>query len=102
MLESGSRDFSTRDVSILTSLTPHFQLAQQQRTIAARRDHPLLEILTPREAEVTRLAATGMTNKQIAACLFVSPGTVRKHLDNIYAKTGTHNRTTLAVATSRN
>jgi DNA-binding CsgD family transcriptional regulator len=49
--------------------------------------------LTPREREILGLVAEGSTNAEIAECLWVSPGTVRKHLDNIYAKLGVHTRT---------
>jgi len=42
--------------------------------------------LSPREAEVLRLVAAGMTNKQIAADLFLSEKTVSRHLSNIFIK----------------
>lgn len=44
--------------------------------------------LTPREAEVARLAATGLRTAEIASRLFVSPRTVDTHLRNVYTKTG--------------
>ena len=44
--------------------------------------------LTPTEHDVTRLANEGLTNKDIAARLFVSPRTVQTHLTHIYAKLG--------------
>jgi DNA-binding CsgD family transcriptional regulator len=53
--------------------------------------------LTPREAEVTHLVITGLANKEIARRLDVSPGTVRKHLDNIYRKVGVQSRSSLAA-----
>jgi DNA-binding CsgD family transcriptional regulator len=95
VLESSSRDFSARDVAVATALAPHFRLAQL-RTQPVALPGGAIETLSAREREVARLVATGMTNRQIAAVLFVSPGTVRKHLDNIYAKTGARNRTVLA------
>ena len=52
--------------------------------------------LTARELEVAGLVADGLTNAEVAAVLFLSSGTVRKHLDNIFAKTGARNRTVLA------
>ena len=44
--------------------------------------------LTARQAEVLRLLADGLTNKQIAARLYLSPGTVERHLATIYRKLG--------------
>ncbi len=54
--------------------------------------------LTRREEEVMLLVAGGKTNKEIAATLYVSPLTVRKHLENVYDKLGVSNR---AEATAR-
>lgn len=53
--------------------------------------------LTRREAEVLELVAIGRTNAQIADVLVVSPATVRKHLEKIYAKLGVHSRTEAAA-----
>jgi DNA-binding NarL/FixJ family response regulator len=53
--------------------------------------------LTAREREILELVAEGRTNAQIAERLWVSPGTVRKHLDNVYAKLGVHTRTAAAA-----
>jgi DNA-binding CsgD family transcriptional regulator len=49
--------------------------------------------LTPREREVMAWVARGKTNAQIAAVLWVAPSTVRKHLENVYAKLGVSSRT---------
>lgn len=59
--------------------------------------HPL----TRREHEVVMLVAEGLTNAQIAERLWISPGTVRRHLQNVFAKLGVHTRTA-AVARLRN
>jgi DNA-binding CsgD family transcriptional regulator len=48
--------------------------------------------LTKREAEIMRLVAKGCTNKQIAAKLFISEETVKKHLKNIFCKLNVGNR----------
>ena len=53
--------------------------------------------LTRREAEVAALAARGMTNRDIAAQLFVSVRTVEAHIDHILTKLGFHTRTQLAA-----
>ncbi|WP_426571179.1 helix-turn-helix transcriptional regulator [Aquihabitans sp. McL0605] len=57
--------------------------------------------LTPTEARVVDLAAEGLTNPAIAARLFVSVGTVKTHLNHVYAKLGLTNRTELAAAAAR-
>ena len=42
--------------------------------------------------EVLRLAARGLTNKDIASVLFISPKTVANHIEHIYAKIGASTR----------
>lgn len=53
--------------------------------------------LTERELSIARLIAEGCTNRQIAARLFLSEGTVRNHVSNILQKTCAENRTQLAL-----
>jgi DNA-binding NarL/FixJ family response regulator len=48
--------------------------------------------ITPREIEILTLMARGYVNKQIAKVLNISTETVKKHLRNIYLKTGAHNK----------
>jgi DNA-binding CsgD family transcriptional regulator len=55
-----------------------------------------LALLTPQELQVVRLASTGLTNKEIAAQLFLSPRTVGHHLYKAYPKLGITGRTELA------
>ena len=48
--------------------------------------------LTPRESEVLRLIAAGKSNREIARALFVSEATVKTHVNRIFAKTGSRDR----------
>jgi DNA-binding NarL/FixJ family response regulator len=48
--------------------------------------------LTGRELEVLRLVATGLSNQEIATALVISDHTVRRHLQNIFAKIGVPSR----------
>jgi DNA-binding CsgD family transcriptional regulator len=57
-------------------------------------------VLTRREHQVVLLVAEGLTNAEIARTLWISPGTVRRHLENVFAKLGVHTRTA-AVARIR-
>jgi NarL family two-component system response regulator LiaR len=56
-----------------------------------------LEPLTPREVEVLRLVARGLTNDQIGGQLFVSEATVRTHVSSILGKLNLQNRTQAAL-----
>jgi LuxR family maltose regulon positive regulatory protein len=53
---------------------------------------PLVEQLTVREQEILNLLVGRLSNKEIAAKLFIAPTTVKKHLNNIYGKLGVSNR----------
>jgi len=57
--------------------------------------------LTLRESEVLKWIARGKSNRDIADILNLSPRTVNKHLDNIYAKLGVENRTAAAALALR-
>ena len=75
----------------------------QELVAARRRDDPLDE-LTPREREVLALMAEGRSNAGIAKSLFVTEGTVEKHVHSILAKlrlqeTDDDHRRVLAVVT---
>jgi DNA-binding CsgD family transcriptional regulator len=70
--------------------------AELDRT-GARRPVPKGE-LTPTEERVARLAADGLSNKEIAAELVVSVYTIEKHLSHVYAKLGVRSRAQLAPA----
>jgi two-component system nitrate/nitrite response regulator NarL len=55
------------------------------------------ESLSPRELEVLDLLAKGLSNKQIARALYVTPHTVKAHMTRILYKLGVSSRTEAAV-----
>lgn len=57
--------------------------------------------LTPRELQVLRLAASGLTNGEVAARVGVSVHAVKFHLASVYRKLGVANRTQAAIALYR-
>jgi DNA-binding CsgD family transcriptional regulator len=99
----------TEAESLLTS-SGHEPLARACRSLlrlagtSPRRRHPATVGATPdgvelttREADVLALLSDGLTNKQIAGRLYLSPRTVEKHVERILTKTGQPNRTALAA-----
>jgi DNA-binding NarL/FixJ family response regulator len=67
-------------------------LSAAVRAPASQPDHDPDE-LTPRESDVLRLIAQGKSNREIARALYVSEATVKTHVNRIFAKTGSRDRT---------
>lgn len=66
-----------------------------------RRRRPTPNGLSEREVEVLRLVAQGMSNRDIAGRLFISPRTAESHVQHIYAKIGMSTRAGAAVFAMR-
>jgi DNA-binding CsgD family transcriptional regulator len=94
-------DFDERDRTLLDLLRPH--LALLRRAAGARRRARVTiqgvpdGRLSERETEVLVHLAEGMRNREIAQALWIAPGTVHKHLNNIYTKLGVHTRAAAAA-----
>jgi DNA-binding CsgD family transcriptional regulator len=63
---------------------------------ARKRDVTTTEDLTPQERQTALLVSQGLTNREVAARLFLSPRTVEYHLSNAYQKLGVRSRSELA------
>jgi DNA-binding CsgD family transcriptional regulator len=74
------------------------QLARAQRQLASGPAPHQLAALTARELEVARAMASGMTNAEIAAALFISEWTVKSHVASILRKLSLRDRAQVVVA----
>jgi DNA-binding NarL/FixJ family response regulator len=109
-LQAGARGYLTKDASAeeieqaikaVAAGQTHLDPAIQQRLVAAVLDgeqvvraepQALPDDLTPREAEVLKLIAAGLSNAEIAEALVVSHATVKTHVNRIFFKTGARDR----------
>jgi DNA-binding CsgD family transcriptional regulator len=82
------RDFSERDRLALQLLRPHLQ----EISVDAQRRRNGVPHLTAREREILQLVSHGYSNAEIAGTLFIAVATVRKHLENIFNRTGVRTR----------
>jgi DNA-binding CsgD family transcriptional regulator/tetratricopeptide (TPR) repeat protein len=76
------------------------QLRRLDQSTTVRSDRPAG--LTPREVEVLRLIAEGLSNKEIAERLFISQNTAANHIRRILTKTEAGNRTKAAIFAAEN
>jgi len=108
-LQAGARGYLTKDagaeeieqaIRALAAGRTHLDPTIQQRLVAAvleaQPSHgqvpTLPDDLTPRETEVLKLIAAGLSNAEIAAALVVSNATVKTHVNRIFSKTGARDR----------
>lgn len=98
LFHAQQRDFGEHDRLVLELLRPHLEriVDRNERRASPEGDLPL----TRREREILGWVERGKTNAEIAEILWLSPGTVRKHLENAYGKLGVRTRTA-AVARLR-
>ncbi|MFD4031571.1 LuxR C-terminal-related transcriptional regulator [Streptomyces sp. NPDC058637] len=90
------RDETHLPAALLTGVLRELTAARKHRTESER----LVESLTPREREVLRCMVAGLGRKAVAERLFLSPHTVRTHMQNVLGKLGVHS-TLAAVALAR-
>lgn len=113
----GRRGVRARDRALADLFSRHLAYAERHRErvaqltsavrVLARHEEglaqasPLLDQLTARERDVAEHLAAGLTDREIAGSLGISPRTAGKHLQNIYAKLGIANRASLIAALRR-
>jgi DNA-binding NarL/FixJ family response regulator len=113
-LQAGARGYLTKDataeeiehaIRALIAGHTHLDPAVQQRLVTAVLDQPpptpepatksrpdLPDALTPREIEVLKLIAAGLSNNEIADHLVLSNATIKTHINRIFYKTGARDR----------
>jgi DNA-binding NarL/FixJ family response regulator len=109
-LQAGARGYLTKEanaeeieqaIKAVAAGRTHLDPAIQQRLVAAILETPPLprsagnalpDGLTPREAEILKLIAEGLSNTEIAAALVLSNATVKTHINHVLAKTGARDR----------
>ncbi|SET89412.1 response regulator [Nonomuraea wenchangensis] len=105
-LRAGARGYLTKDtdpetlakaIATVSGGQAHFDPEVQRRLAeeVARRPHRSSDLpdgLTAREGEVLRLIAAGRSNAEIAGELYISAGTVKTHINNLFAKAGLRDR----------
>lgn len=78
------------------TLLPRAVILDIARRVAAARERtaerPSIEPLTPREFEVLRALAEGLSSREICDRLFIAPNTLRTHVQNIMAKLHVHSK----------
>jgi DNA-binding NarL/FixJ family response regulator len=92
------RDFLEEDRALEAALSG----VSSEPTGAAHTTPAHEDNLSPREVEVLSLLAKGMSNREIAERLVLSPRTVERHIENIYAKIGVNNRVQAAAYAASN
>jgi DNA-binding NarL/FixJ family response regulator len=100
---AGKVDRAIEELAVAENLFGHYgarrferEVAEQRRRIDARiRSGPIrngVASLTARELQVATLVTEGLTNRQVAARLFVTVKTVEMHLSHVFVKLGVSNR----------
>jgi DNA-binding NarL/FixJ family response regulator len=101
-LKAGASGFVVKEMALDRLLDAIRKIHQGEQyippEIAMRMNGRVLSQLSPRELEVLRLVAKGLSNKEIGSALHVVEGTIKIHLTNILAKLGVSDRTQAILA----
>ncbi len=94
-IRAAARGESFLQPSIAAKVLAEFN--RLERSAVSAPTPPLAEPLSERELEILRLLAAGDSNKEIAAALFITEGTVKNHVTNILGKLDARDRTQAAL-----
>jgi DNA-binding NarL/FixJ family response regulator len=105
-MQNGARGFITKDTSLGQLLDAIVRVKKGELVIDATlqkagehsRFAAKIDALTPREKQVLALIAEGLSTKEVAARLWVTPKTVANHLSHAYQKLGVRNRAQAVAA----
>jgi len=96
-IRSAARGESFLEPSVAAKVVAEFTRLADAPLLRERANHTLVEPLSNREFEILHLVATGASNKEIAATLVITEGTVKNHVTNILGKLGVRDRTQAAL-----
>lgn len=94
-IRAAARGESFLQPSIAAKVLAEFNRLEDRRPMAG--SSGLIEPLSERELEIVRLLANGESNKEIAARLYITEGTVKNHVTNVLGKLGVRDRTQAAL-----
>jgi len=94
-IRATSRGESILDPSVAAKVVQEFSRVSSM--VPATNSEVLPEPLSEREIEVLKLVMSGLSNREIAVKLFISPGTAKTHIHNLCGKLGVRNRTEAAM-----
>lgn len=90
-----ARGESILDPSVTAKVVAEF--SRVSSLVTPTQPEVLAEPLSEREVEVLRLVTVGLSNREIALRLFISPGTAKSHIHNLCSKLSARNRTEAAM-----
>ncbi|MCA9943017.1 MAG: response regulator transcription factor [Anaerolineales bacterium] len=94
-IRAAARGESFLQPSVAAKVVAEFSRMSGKETAVPQQD--LIEPLSERELEILGVLATGASNREIAAALFITEGTVKNHITNILGKLGVRDRTQAAL-----
>ena len=82
-------------------IDPDVVVALSDELVTAKQEERAADTLTDRELQILQLVAFGYTNRDVGQRLFISPDTVKTHLEHIYQKLGATDRTAAVAEAMR-